>query len=209
MRIITNLALLITSLKGLAMVEPLSYKTNEWKATWSEVFYQELDDDFLAKKIDEGDLKLLHCPLYNEAELEEKKDFWLVFFASLARAESGLNERAKSKKMRGHRSYGLFQLAPETAKSQCDITEKEDLYDGSTNLTCALTLMTWQLDGAPVKNRGILKLRRPDLKGHLFGKKILLWGPLRSKDKRGRQSLYHYFESHLDQLPFCREEEKE
>lgn len=187
-----------------------SYKSFVWPKAWSDAFYEEAKKEqfqnFFNRYIDEEDLKKLQCPDYNYANDDEKKDFWLVFFSSLARAESGLNEEAKSPRMRGHRSYGLLQLAPETADKFCNLVSVSyELMDGAENLKCGLTLMDWQTSGAPEKRRdGTLRLKRPDLENQLFGTGILLWGPLRSRDKRGRKLIYAWFNAHLDQLPFCK-----
>ena len=60
--------------------------------------------------------------------------------------------------------------------------------------------MNWQLSGAPDLNG---KMKRADLENQIFGKHILLWGPLRQNDKAGRKRLYDWFKIHLNQLPFC------
>lgn len=202
------LIFIITNIK--AEVNIKSYKHFIWPRPWSDAFYEEIKKDsyqkFLDRYIDEENLSNLDCPDYNYATDEEKKDFWLVFFSSLARAESGLNEEAKSPRMRGHRSYGLLQLAPATAEKFCNLVSiTYELMDGAENLKCGLTLMDWQLSGAPERRRdGTIKLKRPDLENQLFGTGILLWGPLRSHDKRGRKLIYSWFNDHLEQLPFCK-----
>ncbi|MBY0413139.1 MAG: hypothetical protein K2Q18_03190, partial [Bdellovibrionales bacterium] len=88
-----------------------------------------------------------------------------------------------------------------TAREQCGLNTLADIANPEEHLRCGVKLMEWQLEGAPGKNG---KLLRPDLKGQLFGKRILLWGPLRKNDLRGRKLLVNWFKSHLDQLPFCK-----
>jgi hypothetical protein len=199
---ITTAAIYFFAANSFSTVQILPYHHNEWKSSWSEVITKSLDNEFLNRDIDEEDLEALNCPDYNYASGEEKKDFWITFFASLARSESGLNDKAKSPSMRGHRSYGLLQLAPETAMNFCNlIFLEEEVLNGEDNLGCGVTLLKWQLNGAPDKSG---KMKRPDLENQLFGKKILLWGPLRQNDKHGRKRLYDFFNQHLDQLPFCR-----
>lgn len=188
-----------------ATVNINSYHKFEWRTEWTEALTNTLLQDdhkiMLNRFIDEDDLNELNCPDYNYASLEEKLDFWQVFFAALVRSESGLNEKARSPKMRGHRSYGLLQLAPQTAKRFCDLNSiEDDILNGTKNLACGIKLLSWQLSGAPDKNG---KMKRADLENQLFGKKILLWGPLRQNDKQGRKRLYQFFHAHLDQLPFC------
>jgi len=195
----------LITFKSPAEVKIHSYRQNEWKADWTQSILKTFDDEkvnsMLNRFIDEDDLGLLNCPDYNYASVDEKKDFWIVFFSALARAESGLNQKARSPSMRGHRSYGLLQMAPDTAMNSCNlIFIEEEILEGADNLSCGVKLMNWQLSGAP-NNSG--KLKRSDLENQLFGTGILLWGPLRSRDKRGRNMLYSWFNEHLDQLPFC------
>ena len=181
-----------------------AFRDNNWKIEWTEAIYDELstdqNHDLLERFINEEDLSRLGCPDYNYATEVEKKDFWVIFIASLVRAESGLNEMAKSPKMRGHQSLGLLQIAPETAMNSCNLVYDEEILVGTENVRCGVKLLNWQLSGAPNKSG---KKKRADLENHLFGKRILLWGPLRSQDYRGRKTLYSWFKDHLDQLPFC------
>ena len=187
---------LFGSALAMADVNIKSYHTNEWRPDWSLAIKNSLSDEMLDRFLDEDDLESLNCPDYNYASKEEKIDFWTVFFASLARSESGLNEKAKSPRQRGHRSYGLLQLAPDTALNQCNLVFlDEEILNGADNLSCGVKLMSWQLNGANGK--------RTDLTNQLFGKRILLWGPLRANDKNGRKRLYDFFKQHLDQLSFC------
>jgi hypothetical protein len=142
--------LLLFSSNAWPVVKINSYHKYEWKTEWTEALSNTLLHEdhklMLNRFIDEDDLNELNCPDYNYASLEEKLDFWQVFFASLVRSESGLNEKARSPKMRGHRSYGLLQLAPQTAKRFCDLTSIEnDILDGAKNLSCGIKLLSWQL----------------------------------------------------------------
>jgi hypothetical protein len=182
---------------------------HSWKDRWTVALKDELKKDeygekFLQLKIDEEDLQSLSCPGYNQASFEEKKDFWVVFFSALTRAESAFNEKAVSRASRGHRSFGLLQLARVTAKGKCSIISPEkSVLNGEDNLRCGLRLMSWQLLGAPDKSG---KNHRPDLVGQLFGKTIFQWGPLRQDDHSGRKLLVDWFTGHLDQLKFCENE---
>lgn len=183
-----------------------SFHSNEWKNEWTDSINRELSKEensgLMNRFIDEEDLESLGCPDFNYASIQEKKDFWVVFFSSLARSESGLNEKAKSPSHRGHRSYGLLQLASDTAMNNCNlIFLDEEILNGEDNLACGVKLLNWQLNGAPSKSG---KLKRPDLENQLFGKGILLWGPLRQNDKNGRKRLYSWFNAHVTNLEFCR-----
>lgn len=216
MEIIRNSILLVATVflllekQANAIVYIKSYKKNySWKDEWSTTILEELKRDefregnegMLNLKVDKSDLNELKCEGYNKASLDEKSDFWVVFFSALARAESAFNERARSPMTRGHRSFGLLQLANETAKARCGIMPPEkSVFNANDNLKCGIKLMSWQLRGAPKRNE---KKLRPDLAGQLFGKYMFQWGPLRENDRSGRKLLVNWFKDHLEQLKFC------
>ena len=195
----------------MAEVQINSYlKQYSWKPEWSKAILDELnneeysidDKSMLNLTIDEEDLDELECDGYNQASLEDKKNFWIVFFSSLTRAESAFNPKAMSKKSHGHRSFGLLQLAKQTAKTECKIVPpQKSVMTAEDNLRCGVKLMSWQLHGAPNKNG---KKLRSDLEGQLFGKYIFQWGPLRKNDPKGRMLLVNWFKDHLSQLSFCK-----
>jgi hypothetical protein len=182
-----------------AEVHIKTYKVaHSWKEEWSKVITSEVSDSAISNiAIDKEDLSELGCASYNEASPSEKADFWVVFFSALTRAESAFNPKAISAKSRGHRSFGLLQLAKLTAKKRCVV---DDVFSAPDNLRCGVKLMKWQLDGAPVSED---KKLRSDLEGQIFGKYIFQWGPLRQEDFRGRKLLVDWFRDHLDQMPFC------
>lgn len=192
-----------------AKVEIGPYHHQSWNNSWNDSIILELsekeDMPIMNQSLDEEDLKELNCIGYNslkEKDDELKKDFWIVFFSALVRAESAFNTTVRAKAPKGgHGNYGLLQLSKSTAREQCGLKTLEEISDPGEHLRCGVKLMAWQLEGAP-SAKG--KLLRPDLKGQLFGKRILLWGPLRQNDKRGRRLLVNWFKSHLDQLPFCK-----
>ncbi len=208
---------LIFSLRqvSFADVQITSYKKNySWKEEWTTAIKEELKKDEYKKdsssllniEIDEEDLDELECDGYNKASYDEKADFWVVFFSALTRAESGFNEKAVSPKTKGHRSFGLLQIAKLTAKKECGIIPPQNsVLVAADNLKCGIKLMTWQLQGAPVKSG---KKLRSDLEGQIFGKYIFQWGPLRENDRRGRALLVNWFKDHLGQLKFCNQREK-
>lgn len=186
-----------------AKVEVVPFKKHSWNSSWSDTIKNELDQkDYSAmlSSLDPRDLEELSCPGFNGADNESKVDFWIVFFSALTRAESAFNPQARSKAPKGgHGNYGLVQLSKRTAREQCGLTP-EEIADPHAHLKCAVKLMNWQINGAPNSSG---KLLRADLKGQLFGKNILLWGPLRQNDKRGRGLLVGWFKKHLNQLEFC------
>lgn len=184
-----------------AEVEIQTYKKNySWNNSWNHSISFELDQKkeliIMNGKIDHDDLKELGCVGFNNVtDNDFKKDFWIVFFSALTRAESAFNTKARS-----HTNHGLLQLTKTIAKTQCGLNSLEEIGDANEHLRCGVKLLSWQLQGAPTSNG---KQRRPDFKGQLFGKRILLWGPLRKNDVRGRALLVGWFKKHLDQLPFC------
>ncbi len=198
------LALLCGSLH--AKVEIDSFKNHSWNNEWNEAISLELDQkensNMTTENLDHKDLLELGCPGFNKTDdLEAKKDFWIVFFAGLTRAESAFNPKARARAPKGgHGNYGLLQLSKRTAREQCGLSP-EEIADPASHLRCAVKLMNWQIKGAPAASG---KLLRADLKAQLFGKYILLWGPLRQNDKRGRALLVGWFKKHLEQMPFCK-----
>lgn len=201
--------MLASSVQAEISIRPYRKKYS-WKPEWTLFLKSELSKDefksgetaLLNIDIDEDDLTELECTGYNAASVEEKKDFWVAFFSALTRAESAFNPKAVSGKSRGHRSFGLLQLAKQTAKKECGIDPSgPGVLNPEENLKCGLKLMEWQLQGAPSASG---KKLRSDLEGQLFGKYIFQWGPLRQNDHRGRKLLVGWFKDHLDQLPFCR-----
>lgn len=194
------------SAKAFSKVEIQSYKKHSWDNSWNHFIIEAIDNDLesvmLTSSIDEKDLLELGCPGFNSADAESKKDFWVVFFSSLTRAESAFNVKVKSIAPKGrHGNYGLLQLSKRTARQHCGLDTPEELISPNEQLRCGVKLLNWQLRGAPAKNG---KLLRPDLKDQLFGKYILLWGPLRQNDKHGRELLVTWFKKHSDQMSFCR-----
>lgn len=190
-------------------IRPYSKKFS-WKEEWSKSLSLELsrpeyssnEQSLLNIEIDKEDLNELSCSGYNKASYDEKKDFWIAFFSALTRAESAFNSKAVSGKSRGHRAYGLLQLARQTAKSRCGM-DSEAVYIGEENLKCGVKLIQWQLQGAPTTSGRKL---RSDLQGQIFGKYIFQWGPLRQNDRHGRKLLVTWFKNHVDQLSFCNKE---
>ena len=204
MKILLFLFFLFLSHITWANVQIQPYRKNFfWKEEWSSTIYDELKKDeysvgenaMLNLEIDEENLDELECDGYNQASISEKSDFWVVFFSALTRAESAFNPKAGSAKTRGHRCFGLLQLAKQTAKARCDINPPDSsVFNPDDNLKCGIKLMSWQLHGAPSSSG---KKLRSDLEGQIFGKHIFQWGPLRQNDRRGCNLLVHWFKDHL------------
>ena len=205
MKFFVFLLLVSYSFTAFSKIEINSFGTHSWNNKWNDYISNELEQKensvLLTDFIDLEDLESLGCPGFNSAENNSKIDFWIVFFSSLTRAESAFNLNAKSRAPKGgHGNYGLLQLSKATARGQCGINDPKDISDPNLHLRCGVRLLAWQIQGAPVSQK---KLHRPDLKGQLFGKYMLLWGPLRQNDKKGRALLVGWFKKHLNQMPFC------
>lgn len=78
------------------------------------------------------------CPGYEAADNEERAAFWVALFSGLARYESTWNPQAAGG---GGRYRGLLQISPATARYRgCEMDSPADLYDGATNLACAVRI---------------------------------------------------------------------
>lgn len=78
------------------------------------------------------------CPGYRTAADRQRKAFWVGLFSGLAKYESTWNPQAAGA---GGRYRGLLQIFPQTARYRgCDINGAGELYDGATNLSCAVRI---------------------------------------------------------------------
>ena len=114
------------------------------------------------------------CPGYPQADLADRRAFWVGLLSAVARYESSWNPTAAGG---GGRWIGLMQISPRSASGYgCAATSAKALQDGSANLQCAVEIMADQVgkDGlvAGPGNRGI-------------GRD---WMPLRDADKRAEMS---------------------
>jgi hypothetical protein len=123
------------------------------------------------------------CPGYVEAPVEERRAFWAGLLSAVARYESTWNPQASGG---GGRWIGLMQISPRSAANYgCDATSVNALKDGTSNLECAVEIMSTQVakDGlvAGGGNRGI-------------GRD---WAPLRSGEKRAAMAAW------TREQPYC------
>jgi hypothetical protein len=78
------------------------------------------------------------CPGYDSAGPEGRAAFWVAFMSGLARYESGHRPEAAGA---GGRYQGLLQISPATARFHgCEMTSPRGLYDGATNVACAVRI---------------------------------------------------------------------
>ncbi|MFN3292225.1 MAG: transglycosylase SLT domain-containing protein [Gemmobacter sp.] len=108
------------------------------------------------------------CPAYTKANEADRRAFWVGLFSALAEHESTWNPRAKGE---GGKYRGLLQIAPGTARAYgCDAGA---LYDGASNLACAVNIASEQVEATGVVAGG------PGGWGGLAAD----WGPMRNRSK--------------------------
>ncbi|MFN4101123.1 MAG: transglycosylase SLT domain-containing protein [Pararhodobacter sp.] len=122
-------------------------------ATWNTAMVEALltHGDGMVQAVPE-DITVF-CPGYEEASPSQRAAFYVAFFSGLARFESTWNPRAAGA---GGRYQGLLQIAPATARHHgCELGD-DGLYDGSTNLACAVRIANAAVsrDGVLVSGRG-------------------------------------------------------
>ncbi|HLL02284.1 MAG TPA: transglycosylase SLT domain-containing protein [Myxococcaceae bacterium] len=163
-----------------------------WKHEWNlviadaleEVGQPLLEDD----KVPESDVRAL-CPGYFDASREQKKAFWALLFASIARLESGFDPERTFMEPRPLRtlSVGLLQLSygDQTRHSGCALEPMEaNITDPSVNLRCGVAILRNQLSA----------------RNTLFPPRFYYWSVLTRK----RSQIERDFQQHRAQLAFCR-----
>lgn len=104
------------------------------------------------------------CPAYETAAPEGRAAFWVAFMSGLARYESGHRPEAAGA---GGRYQGLLQISPATARFHgCEMGDARGLYDGATNLACAVRIATRAVvrDGVVASGRGGMAADWPPLR---------------------------------------------
>ncbi len=123
------------------------------------------------------------CPAYDSAGPEGRAAFWVAFMSGLARYESGYRPEAAGG---GGRYQGLLQISPATARFHgCEMSSARGLFDGATNLACAVRIATRAVvrDGVVASGRGGMAAD---------------WPPLRHPAKRDEIARF------TRQIPACR-----
>lgn len=141
-------------------------EASEW--TMSSMNIVATQDERLAQRVP-SDIKAW-CPGYEKADIEDRRAFWVGLLSATAKHESTWNPKASGG---GGRWIGLMQIDPRTARAYgCKATSASELKDGTANLSCAIRIMSAQVerDGlvAGSGNKGI-------------GRD---WAPFRSASKR-------------------------
>jgi len=104
------------------------------------------------------------CPGYAQADSEGRATFWVAFMSGLARYESGHRPEAAGA---GGRYQGLLQISPATARFHgCELSTPRGLYDGATNVACAVRIATRAVlrDGVVASGRGGMAADWPPLR---------------------------------------------
>ena len=124
------------------------------------------------------------CPGYKEADIEERRAFWVALLSATAKHESTWNPKASGG---GGRYIGLMQISPQTARAYgCEATTAAALKDGTKNLACAIKIMSRQVgrDGM-VAGGGTKGIGRD-------------WGPFRTAAKRQEMAAW------TKKQPYCK-----
>lgn len=84
------------------------------------------------------------CPGYEDAGIEDRRAFWVGLLSAAAKHESTWNPKASGG---GGRWIGLMQIDPRTARAYgCQATSASELKNGSANLSCAIRIMSAQVE---------------------------------------------------------------
>jgi hypothetical protein len=137
--------------------------------SWTEMAFSALDAHGAAlAEVTPADIGAW-CPAYPEADVEQRKAFWVGLISALAKHESTWNPQAVGG---GGRWFGLVQIAPATARGYgCQARSGEALKDGPLNLSCAIRIMSTTVPRDNVVSAGMRGVAAD-------------WGPFHSSRKR-------------------------
>jgi hypothetical protein len=164
-----------------------------WQQEWNQVIAEALEDIgqplLEDDKVPAREVRAL-CPGYFDATREEKKAFWALLFASIARLESGFDPERTFMEPRPLRtlSVGLLQLSygDQTRHAGCPLEPMEaNITDPAVNLRCGVAILRNQLSA----------------RNTLFPPRFYYWSVLTRK----RSQIERDFMQHREQLGFCRE----
>ena len=196
------------------------YGGKSWTDEYSKIVYDGLSskeyEPLMTTPIKSDDLKELGCENYNHMSEEDKKKFWIIFFASTSKAESGFNTTLKYVEggdIAGTVSTGLFQISKSSASNHCakrinngKSFDTDDLYHPETNIKCSMHIMMNQILGSPLIKNGKIVQGRPDLQGRILtgnGVGKYYWAVL-DKGRNGFSKMTSWFKPHAKtQLKAC------
>jgi hypothetical protein len=165
-----------------------------WRHEWNQIIAEALDDVGRPllddDKVPAEEVQAL-CPGYFAASREEKKAFWALMFASIARLESGFDPERTFMEPKPLRtlSVGLLQLSygDQTRHAGCPLEPMEaNITDPGVNLRCGVIILSNQLAA----------------RNTLFPRRFYYWSVLTRK----REQIERDFLQHREQLGFCQEE---
>lgn len=111
------------------------------------------------------------CPAYNDADIDQRAQFWSGLLSALAKHESTWNPKAAGG---GGRWLGLTQIAPMSANFYGCGLSRSELFVGRKNLACAVKIME-----ARVPAGGVVTSTGSPWKGMSRD-----WAPFRKAGKR-------------------------
>jgi hypothetical protein len=165
--------------------------TYKWYPEWNTVIADAIEayGGILldTEKVPMDQLKEL-CPEFSNADRNQRKAFWVLVIAAMAKYESNFNPNTRYKEGPPLNTYseGLLQLSygDEKRYSQLPIDPaKQNILDPAVNLTSGIIILAKQ-----IKDKKIL-----------FTTKSYYWSVLTKKQKE----IKAFIKDHIDQLDFC------
>lgn len=160
------------------------YGSKSWGDEYSKIIYDGLSSNeyspLMTTPLNENDLSDLGCSNFNHMSDEDKKKFWIIFFASTSKAESGFDtslKYAEGSNLKGTISTGLFQISKNSASAHCSKRmnngkdfDTDDLMHPKTNIKCSMHIMMNQILGSPMidPKTGKINQKRRTLQGRLL-----------------------------------------
>ena len=171
-----------------------SSRNLEWKSSYSKAIYTALDHEnvsgILDAQIVAEDLKKIGCTNLNELSSEEKKIFYVVYFAAIAESESDYRTHIKTLNPGDMTTnVGLLQIDISAARNHTKralghLTEN-DLVNPVTNLKVGVFVLKNQILGKTAKNR-------------LFPARSYYWSVLTYPSR-----MLKTVENNRENIPFC------
>ena len=173
-----------------------------WKESYSKLILETLNrselNSLLYLPLNSSDLAMLKCNGYERATMDERKKFIVLYLASIAYAESGLNPKTTYLETDGSLSSGLLQIDTNSANRHAGayvdfLYTQEDVLNPHLNLLAGLYILKHQLEGG-------MNDERPDIKNRLFTNKSYYWSVITLKKEHIIKTFVANSERNLD---FC------
>lgn len=147
-----------------------------WENEWSQHLEKSIErygSNLLNITIADKDLRAVDCLGFNKANDTQKKQFWVVVFASMAKFESGYrniqmvprNAADRARAAKNELPLGLLQLSSKDSwhGNGCHNSQSQPwLLDPLNNLQCGVQIMNNQLSGNRGKYPGVIGRLFPD-----------------------------------------------